>query len=133
MLSQNRDWSVAILVLEQVILCNIVNVVKGSILIQNHVFLNPIKHFCCVLQASWGPFKMISTPSKSTSRSSCAALKHNPGSAGTEWPTHSGTDVNAQISVCLACLQASRPILCEITLKHTAVQINQCEKCHKLQ
>lgn len=76
-------------------------------------------HHYCVLQ-SWsvfagrtekvGAFPNIFPPPQS----SCAALKHNPG-VQTEWPAHSGTDVNTQISVCLASLQASRPIYCKIT------------------
>lgn len=41
-----------------------------------------------------------------------------------QWPTRSGTDVNTQISVCLASLQTFRPIHCKITLKYTTVQIN---------
>lgn len=59
-------------------------------------------------------------PILSTSRSSCAAVKHNPRVLCTEWPTHYGTDVNNQISVCLVVLQASRAIQCKIILKHQA-------------
>lgn len=61
-----------------------------------------------------------STPHPPPPQSSCAVLKHKPGAACTKWPTHSGTDVNAQISVCLASLQASTEIHCKITLKHSS-------------
>lgn len=71
----------------------------------------------CLRRTGGGGFsKYFPTPPGATPRSSCAALKHNPGAACAEWPTHSGTDVNTE-QICLVCLKALRPVHCKIHSK----------------